>query len=439
MTPFAVFAKRLLILPPVLLGIAILYWQAREREAPTLRPNTEIAHSVRIIDVSATLLRPSAEGFGSVQPARVWSAVAEVAGRVVEIHPELRNGVILPAGSPLLRIDPADYELAIAQSRAQMAELEVQESNARASLEIEQRTLALVERESERINKLVAQGTLSKNEADSATRNVLNARAKVQNLRNTLALIPAQRNNLQTHVARAERDLQQTHMVAPFAMRVAALAVEKDQFVSTGQTLFEGDSIDRVEVLAQFPMAQISNLVIGRTDLHLDVTRSSSQLSELIDFRPTVLLDTGQHIAQWEATFVRINDSIDPQTRTVGIIVAVDDPFGQVIPGLRPPLSKGMFVRVLMRGREQPKRILVPRSAIHNDSVVYIADSNNRLQQRSVEVAFQQADFSVINSGLQVGDRLILSDLVPVVEGMLLRPQLDADMNARIKATGEGS
>jgi hypothetical protein len=51
--------------------------------------------------------------------------------------------------------------LALAQSRAEMAELDVQKQNGRASLDIEQRNLELARRQLERIRKPVKQGTTS--------------------------------------------------------------------------------------------------------------------------------------------------------------------------------------------------------------------------------------------------------------------------------------
>lgn len=423
--------KRLLVVPPLLIGVAVLVWQVRERQPPALAPVVEAARAVRVIVTEPVDLTPLAEGFGTVQPARVWGAVAEVAGRVIDMHPDLRNGALLPAGTLLVRIDPVDFELAIAQARAELAELDVRESNTRESLAIEQRSLQLAERESQRVDSLLARGTLSQNEADAVTRSVLTARAQVQNLRNTLALIPVQRKTLETQLARAERDLLQTRIVAPFDLRVAALSVEADQYVSTGQKLFEGDSVDRVEVVAQFPMHQIRNLTLGRARLAPGQLPTNQRLAELAEFRPTVLLDTGHQVADWQASFVRVSDTVDPQARTVGIVVAVDEPFAKMVPGVRPPLSKGMFVRVLLRGPAQPDRILVPRSAVRNGAV-YIADGDDRLRRRPVDVAFNQGDLSVIAAGLQPGERVVLSDLVPAVNGMLLNPQVDREVSERI-------
>lgn len=115
-----------LILPPIAIGIAILAWMVLSRQPPVQTDLGETARPVRVVEAQAVELAPIAEGYGPVRPARVWKAVAQVAGRIVEIHPRLRDGEILAAGTELLRIDPIDYELALAQAQAELAELDVQ-------------------------------------------------------------------------------------------------------------------------------------------------------------------------------------------------------------------------------------------------------------------------------------------------------------------------
>jgi multidrug efflux pump subunit AcrA (membrane-fusion protein) len=113
--------------------------------------------------------------------------------------------------------------------------------------------------------------------------------------------------------------------------------------------------------------------------------------------------------------------------------VAVDRPFEKVKPGYRPPLSKGMFVQVTLRGQPQPGRVVVPRSAVRG-GVVYLADADDRLRRRVVSVLFDQDWVSVIESGVKPGDRVVVSDLVPAVDGMLLQPQVDIELGAELVA-----
>ena len=123
--------KKFLLIPPILIGVLVLVWMKAGKEPPATAERGEPARVVRVIEARLLDLVPTAEGYGPVRPARIWTAVAQVAGRVVEIHPRLRDGEILSEGTLLVRIDPTDYELALEQAHAQLAELDVQEQNAR--------------------------------------------------------------------------------------------------------------------------------------------------------------------------------------------------------------------------------------------------------------------------------------------------------------------
>jgi len=427
--------RRLLLVPPIALGVLVLLWMAAGKGPPATAQRGEPTRTVRVIEALARDLIPTAEGYGPARPARVWEAVAQVKGRVIRLHPRLRDGEILARGTELLHIDPVDYELALAEAEAELAELEVQGQNARISLAIETRNLALAYQELERARRLVKKGTMSKSAVDRAERAVLSAQATEQNFKNTLALIPVRRKTLQAKVKRAERDLAHSLIRAPFDLRVADLRVEADQFVSVGQTLFAGDAVDRVEIEVQVAMSSLRRLFLGRPEFKLEPARLSEQLTTMLGFSPLVRLDLGNYQAEWEAQFVRFDDAVDPQTRTIGVVVAVDHPYDKVILGYRPPLSKGMFVQVVLRGKAHRARVLVPRSAVR-DGAVMVADRDNRLRRRPVGVLFSQGRISVIEQGLEAGERVLVSDLVPAVEGMLLRSILDEELAAMLAAAG---
>jgi multidrug efflux pump subunit AcrA (membrane-fusion protein) len=160
-----------------------------------------------------------------------------------------------------------------------------------------------------------------------------------------------------------------------------------------------------------------------------------------------VRLSAGTFSATWPARFDRFSDEIDPQTRTVGLIVAVDEPYRRIIPGQRPPLIKNMYVEVDLRGPVQAGRIVVPRSAVHAGAGqgtgglgagVYLAGADNRLAVRRVVLGPAQGDFVVVESGLDGGERLVVSDLIPAIEGMLLAPTADPDLAAELRAQAAG-
>jgi hypothetical protein len=78
------------------------------------------------------------------------------------------------------------------------------------------------------------------------------------------------------------------------------------------------------------------------------------------------------------------------------------------------------------------RRLVIPRSAVRAGTV-FIADENNRLRRRMVNVLFSQDDISVIDEGIAEGERIVVTDIVPAVDGMLLETQLDEALNQRLR------
>ena len=423
-------AKRKLfwLLLPVFIGIIIFIIFKSSQLPPQLSESGETARTVRTLQIHKTDFVPIVQGYGVVQPAQVWKAVAEVSGRIIKMHPRLENGEIIEQGETLFQIDPVDYELNLAQAKSQLAELKVQQSNAQASLKIEKKNLALAKKEYTRLQKLVKKGSVSQSNVDSAERTVLGSNALVQNLHNTLALLPTQKNLQLAKITQAERDLSSAMVIAPFNLRVSSMTIEADQYVSKGQHMFSGDSIDRVEIIAQVAVSSLKNLFIDHPGIPRDINFISNNLPGFTGFKPTVKLDMGNdQTARWDAAFVRFTDSVDSQTRTMGIVVAVENPMQKIIPGKRPPLSKGMFVEVAIAGRMQTDKIVIPRSSLHNGSA-YVVDAQNRLDIRQVHKLYDQQDKSIIGEGLNDGEHLVLTDLIPAVQGMLLKPMSSRTM-----------
>ncbi len=448
--------KRLLILPPIIVGIAVLAWQVTGRQGPQQAEPSEVPRPVRVISPQPVAVVPRALGYGYVQPGAVWEAVAEVSGKVVYRHPDLERGRILAAGTEMLRIDETDYQLALAQIEsnlesvsAQLAELDLREANTRSSLEIERRRTALASEELERKRALLLKGNASQASVDQAESDLLAQRQRLQDLENALNLIPAERRVLKASYAlsdsqrkEAERDLERTTIRLPFDARIADVKVEATQFVSVGQQLVVADSIDVAEVSAQMAINHIRPLIrpaAGDSGSSIDIFEAGPRAWGLTAI-VRLLLDEDPVV--WEARIDRISDAIDPQTRTVGVIVAVDEPYRRARPGERPPLVKNMYVEVELRAPPLPERIVVPRVAVHrgpDGDRIYLADADDRLAIRRVKLQLVQSDFVVVGEGLSPGERVVISDLIPAIEGMLLSPSEDAELAARLVLQAGGA
>ena len=442
--------RRWLILPPMVVGVAVVVWFTRHAREPQRRPQQEVARALWAIDAPHVDVIPRVLGYGTARPARVWRAVAEVAGRVVNVHPELKAGAFVKEGEVVLEIDPREYELVvtqleaeIAQNEANLAELETQQENDLASLEIEQASLRLAQTDLDRVVGLIEQDEAAPAEVRVEERAYLVQKQKAQAMQNALNLVPKKRSQLRAMIRvsaarlqRARLDLQKTVIKAPFHCRLAEVQIEEGQFLKAGETLFEADGTEATEVDAQISLDRARGLLPPELQRELGSIPSMAEVRKLFDIQATVRMHMGDFVATWPAKFVRIREQIDPVTRTLAVVVAVDKPYERAIPGQRPPLVKGSYCEVELRGKSLPNRIVIPRVALHED-VVYVVDGANRLARREVTVLFAQSDFLCIGDGLDAGMRVIVSDPTPAIEGMLVAPVNDEKLTAALVAQAQ--
>ena len=446
--------RKLLILPPILVGAAVLAYFISQRQAPQTKPPEERARHVRVIEAPQVAIVPRVLGYGTVSPEKIWNAAAQVSGEIVYVHKDFKKGAILPADTEILRISPADYELAIAQSEAnirssgaKLTELEVSEQNTKLALKIEQRALELREKELARKQELLASGTVAQSAVDQEMRDTLTQRQRVQDLENSLRLIPTQKAVeteqkavFQAQLEDAMLDLARTSIKVPFAVRIAEASVEISQFVQVGQTLAVADSIKTAEIEAQVPITRFRDLtsMMSKEGLPVGITPETlTRLIATLGFKVIVRLKTGEQSVEWEGRFARVSDTVDPNTRTLGLIMAVDDAYAQAIPGVRPPLTKGMFVEVELSAATTEPRVIVPRSALH-DGKLYVANAEDRLEIRTIETGLTQGAFVEVTSGLEAGERVVVSDLSPAIAGMLLRNTTDTDVQGQLLKDAAG-
>jgi multidrug efflux system membrane fusion protein len=432
-------ARRWLIFPPILLGVAVFAVLARNRRELEQQPEQEDSTVLSVVAAPRVDLVPRVLGYGTAEPGDVWRAVAEVRGRVVDIHPELEAGALIQEGQLLLKIDPTEYEIAIKRLQAdikhvdaQLAGLDAQAQNDRESLKIEESAVALVTRELDRLKKLVVTSAAAAQDVDVKEREQLVLFQRVQTLKNSLNLFPANRDALlatkavdQAQLEQAHIDLGKTEIRAPFACRLSELQIEEGQFVSAGETLFEAHSTALTEVVAHVPIDQLRNLISPEQRIEIHSILDMKQVREHFQFTAIVRMRSGEFVAEWEGRFDRIREEIDPRTRTVGIVIAVDRPYEKIVVGERPPLLKGAFCEVELRGIARPGQIVIPRTA-YWDGHVYVVDQNNRLRRQKTEIEFAQNNLICVRSGVQEGDRIVTSDEPgPLASGMLVKPEAD--------------
>jgi multidrug efflux pump subunit AcrA (membrane-fusion protein) len=422
----------ILALPPIALGIAAAVWMIASAPGPAQIDGQALALPVRVMTALAQDIRPKATAWGNLRAADTWVAVAEVQGEVIWRHPGLEPGRLIPEGTEVLRIDPADYELALAQSQADLAALAAENAqliaeaaNTGRILDLERARLALAEADLTRTRTLAQQGTVPQSRADEAERATLLARRTVAELENAMALIPsreariaAQTARTQAAIDRARRSLDRTVLTAPFDLRVTNVAAERFQTVAPGQVVIRGDGIAAAEVVAHLPIDSFRRLVgeapegISLADMMRDLPVAQ------IEVTLSPLSDSTQ---VWTARVVRIEGALDARARTVPVVVRVDDPYEGADPPRRLPLVPNMQVQLSFSGASISGLIAIPEAALHG-GMVHIASADDRLELRPVTAGFARDGSIVITEGLVSGDRVVIDDIAPAIPGMALTP-----------------
>ncbi len=448
------FLKKLLILPPILIGVAVFMYMKSKRVELAPQAASEVAQIVRVIEAKKMPVVPVVRGFGAVTPGKSWVATSRVSGEIIEVYPGLKKGSIVDAGTVIIKISPVDYDLAIAQAKAnirsteaRIAELGVNVENTKALLELEKQTLDISNKELSRQKKLVKQGTVSRASYDKVIRDTVNQRKKVLDLQNKLRLIPTQLSVQQEQKAvfesqleAAKLNLDRTQIKIPFTARISSVNAEIAQFAQPGQTLAKADGVEKAEIEAQIPIDRFFSLIAAAAGNGVPKGLNSKSLDKMIEtlgLKVSVVLQAGKAKIKWKARFARISDSIDPKTRTIGIIAVVDGAYTKAQPGKRPPLSKGLFVEVEVSARAVGTHFVVPRLALRAGQLL-VVDKDNRLAFRDVVTGFEQGDIVTVTKGLNEGDKVIVSDISPAIAGMLLEPQIDVVLEKRIKADASG-
>lgn len=410
--------------------------------------------AVEVVVVEPVPFGAQITAYGLVEPSITLNSMAEVSGRISYVHPRLKSGATLPAGTLVVRIEAEDYELSLKQtqedlkaSRSSLRELDEEEKSTRRSLELALKNLEVGEAEFERIKDVYQRNVVSKSVLDAEEQKVLQLRQSAEDLQGRINTYASRRQSIEAQIARAEQEVQnretilgRTEVVLPFTARIGSVDIDRDEFVSVGSMLFEAIDLQGVEITAQLPLSSMRKLLSHLEGTALQTQQlvlSGGRINDAFRLRARVRLVNDLPDAQWEAQVLRISDSIDPTRQTLGVVVGVDDPYKKVIPGRRPPLIKGMYTAVDLFAPTR-EAIVIPRRALHENRV-YVANAENRLEIRELDIQLTQGELAVVRGGLDRGERLIVTDLIPVIENMPLEvTRVEAvEQQLRRRAAGE--
>jgi RND family efflux transporter MFP subunit len=379
-------------------GLLVAIGLVLNRPGAQARPHEVVAPLVRAVRAEPQEFRYVVRANGTVMPRTQSDLIPQVSGEVTWVSPALVSGGFFAADEPLLRIDPRDYEAALESARASLARAESERSRART--------------ERGRQRELAQRSVASQTRIDDAE--------------NAFRVADAQIREARASLGRAERDLERTELTAPYEGRVREENVDVGQFVNRGTPVARLYAVDAAEVRLPVPDRELSYL-------DLSLSTGSARYAEPAGADPSEESPSGTASGPevrlhaefagrdriWHGQIVRTEGEIDPRSRMINVVARVEDPYGS-----EPPLAVGLFVSAEILGRREPRAYVLPRAAIREEESgfqVLLIDAEDRIRFRPVEVLRSEADRVVIGSGLSPGERVCVSPLGAVVEGMKVR------------------
>jgi RND family efflux transporter MFP subunit len=305
----------------------------------------------------------------------VTEAASEVAGRVLWVSENFERGAVIKEGEELLKIDPSDYEAAVAQAQAALAEADLE-------LALEEARAKQALRDWERLAQREDPGDL-----------VLR--------RPQLLRAATRRDAAREALAKAQRDLERCVFRAPYDGRVRSTSTDLGSYVVVGA-----------------PLAEL--YATGFYEVRLPLSAEEFGLVERPAAGERIGVTLGAPGAPgWRAEVVRREGEIDRRTRSVYLIAevaagsgddAVADPASVLMPG--------RFVEAAIDGEPMRGVVALERRAVFEGGRVLVLEGGDTLVFRDVEVRRALDDLVYIGRGLEDGDAVCITPLALPYDGM---------------------
>jgi len=368
-----------LIVIAVLVGIGLLILRNPPSSTRGGPPKAR-AISVEVMEVKPRAYQVTLASYGTIAPRTQGDLIAQVGGQILSVSDNLREGGFFARGDVLLEIDPREFEADVQINQAALADAQ-----------------QLVEEEKARANQAARDW---KRLGNSGEPTALVLREP------QLAAAKARLASAEASLAKAQLDLERSTVRAPYDGRVLQQRVDIGQVVAAGTSLAGVYATDLVEV----------RLPLRNADLRFfDLPEGAVNLSQMPDVE--IYSDLGERTV-WYGKVVRTEGAIDPTARQLHVVAQIDNPFSSS--DGRRPLKIGEYVTASLSGQQLVDARIVPVQSVYQNSFVFLAEEGV-LARRSVELQWQNETEALVASGIEFGDKLVLTPLGQVSSGVPVR------------------
>lgn len=387
--------------------------QERWAEEDHPRQARERVYSVNVVPVTPERITPTLMSFGELRARRTLELRAASGGTVVELAPGFEEGGTVEAGQLLVRIDPTDFESALAIAEADATQADANLRDAEASVEFAQDDLAnallqagLRSAALGRARDLVGRGVGTEAAVETAELAAAAADQAVLARRQALAAAELKLTSSQTALERAyvnlaiaERNLADTRVEAEFSGTLSEVSVVRGRLVQPNEKLAQLVDAQALEVSFRLSTAQYARLLDDRGNLAktpvkvtLDVAGVDLVASGQID-RESAIVGEGQ---TGRLLFARLDQAL----------------------GLRP----GDFVTVSIEEPPLDRVVRLPASAVDAAGTVLVLGEGDRLTQGKVEVLRRQGDTVLVRARGLAGQEVVAERTPLLGAGIRVKP-----------------
>jgi RND family efflux transporter MFP subunit len=380
-------------------GIASAFIFYLLKKPPERKEQALQAPLVEVVQLRSKDIPMMVQGYGTVNPKVEVDIIPEVSGKVVYTHPELIVGGLIPANKAILRIDPRDYELAVRQAEAAVADAGVLLETEQAEAEVARTEWKQLHPDTEPTSPLVL---------------------RQPQIRKAKALL----DSSQAQLATAQLRLERTSLSLPFDVLVTTENVDLGQYVVMGQPLAKGYGTDSVEIEVPLKDSELAWFDVFENSIFSNGNSDSAKGTPA-----EVIADFAGAEHTWKGYVVRTTGQVDKTSRMISVVVEVPEPFDAR--NSRPPLLPGVFAEVLIQGNTLRNAVAVPRDAIREGNQMWIVNGN-RLHIRPLKIVRVDKNFAYVVSYDLDKAKVVISSLDAAIDGMKVRTE------ANTTTPGEG-
>ncbi len=363
--------------------------------------------TVDVASIQRTNLTKRISLTGQTVPEAQVDIAAKYQGKVVAVYAKL--GQEVSQGQELVAQDTGDADIAIQQNQAayQQASADAVTSEVafnanydRAKADYQKALVSY-----QRNKTLYDIGGISKDSLDSSEQQLADAKASLDTLANQMnsgvaAAIQSSRaaaTKAQHSVSATEKQRDDLVLRAPRSGVIGYRQVEVGDMVSAGQKLLSIYDNSHIYIDCQVSEQDLAALSLG---MNVDV-----QLDSLGKTVP------GQ--------IIYISPASDPQTMTFSLRIVLSNPGSEV--------RSGMFARTVINTPLRQNTLVVPKDAVlekNGESFVFVVNSQNVIEQRTVQVGARGDQNVEILSGINDGEQIAVTNLSRLRSGITIIPNV---------------